>query len=596
MMETERTLSINEDQQLDDNLKHQIDALFHSDGQVEENERQPDELLGCHDKQDTERSTTEIVGNFVFNPSIWSDDGIVDNSNQLGDRSVISTKPPGYRVAREDWPDPAPLTDVAIPEKYPLDAFPDIVKAAIEEVVAFVKAPVPLVASSALGAVSLAVQSHVDVQRAAKLTGPVGLFLLTIAESGERKSTCDKLFTKAIINYQQEQHENAKASLQKHRADHASWSARKNGLIEKAKQAAKTGRPVTDIEKELLSHEQAEPRKPKVPMLIRGDETPESLPWSLAHGWPSAGIISSEAGIVFGGQGMKKDSMMGYLALLNVLWDGGEHVVGRKTTESYAVRDVRFTVALQVQEPTLRKFFANSEDLARGTGFLARFLIAWPESTQGSRMFTEPPSDWPNLTLFEKRITEILNMQVPLKENGYGLSPCMLHLSDDASVVWKAFHDAIEKELSVDGEFYDVRDVASKAPDNAARLASLFHLFDGNSPDAKISRVHLESACKVVLWYLKEARRFLGFVKLPENIKNAIMLNNWLIDKSNLTGNRKFVWREIQQFGPRPIRKKEQLGPAIDALVATDRIQRVSDGKSIELNPMIFDDFDSDSI
>ena len=59
---------------------------------------------------------------------------------------------------------------------YPLDALPDTIRAAVEEVVGFVKAPIPLVASSALSALSLACQAHIDVKRAEGLQGPVGLF------------------------------------------------------------------------------------------------------------------------------------------------------------------------------------------------------------------------------------------------------------------------------------------------------------------------------------------------------------------------------------------------------------------------------------
>lgn len=75
---------------------------------------------------------------------------------------------------------------------------PEPIRAAVEEVAGFVKAPLPMVASSALAALSLAIQAHVDVSRAARLQGPAGLFLLTIADSGERKSTCDGFFTKPI--------------------------------------------------------------------------------------------------------------------------------------------------------------------------------------------------------------------------------------------------------------------------------------------------------------------------------------------------------------------------------------------------------------
>lgn len=103
------------------------------------------------------------------------------------------------------WPEPQPLTVQIEAEPYPLDALPAKIAAAVHEVAGFVKAPLPMVASSALAALSLAAQAHVDVKRAEKLHGPCSLFLLTIADSGERKSTCDGFFTSPIRNYQEEQ-------------------------------------------------------------------------------------------------------------------------------------------------------------------------------------------------------------------------------------------------------------------------------------------------------------------------------------------------------------------------------------------------------
>jgi putative DNA primase/helicase len=108
----------------------------------------------------------------------------------------------GSSPAGEPWPEPQTLAAKVDPEPYPLDAMPDTIRAAVEEVQGFTKAPVPLVASSALAALSLTIQAHADAKRAEKLTGPVSLFLLTIADSGERKSTCDGFFTKAIRDYE----------------------------------------------------------------------------------------------------------------------------------------------------------------------------------------------------------------------------------------------------------------------------------------------------------------------------------------------------------------------------------------------------------
>ncbi len=57
--------------------------------------------------------------------------------------------------------------------------------------------------------------------------------------------------------------------------------------------------------------------------------------------------------------------------------DGGEHKVGRRTSESFTVRGARLVTGLQVQEEALRSFFEKNGSLARGMGYFARFLFAW---------------------------------------------------------------------------------------------------------------------------------------------------------------------------------------------------------------------------
>ena len=60
----------------------------------------------------------------------------------------------------QEWSDPQPLMAKVPPEPYPVDALPDTIRHAVEEVAGFVKAPIPLVASSALSSLSLAIQSQ----------------------------------------------------------------------------------------------------------------------------------------------------------------------------------------------------------------------------------------------------------------------------------------------------------------------------------------------------------------------------------------------------------------------------------------------------
>lgn len=485
------------------------------------------------------------------------------------------------------WPEPQPLVAKVALEPYPLDALPDTIRAAVIEVQAFTKAPIPLVASSALAALSLAIQAHADVKRAEKLTGPTSLFLLTIADSGERKSTCDGFFTAAIREYQEQRAEAAKPEQAKHRAALAAWEAKRAGLLDAIKQSAKKGAETSDKERGLREHERGRPEAPRVPKLLRGDDTPENLAWVLSREWPSAGAVSAEAGIIFGAHGMGKDSIMRNLSLLNILWDGGTLSIGRRTSESFTVRGARLTVALQVQEATLRSFFDRSGGLARGTGFLARFLVAWPQSTQGFRPFTEPPPSWPALAAFNQRIEAILEQPVPIDDDG-ALTPPLLPLTPEAKAAWVAFHDAIERELRSGGELYDVRDVASKSADNASRLATLFQIFE-HGMNGAVGREAFDGASRIAAWHLNESRRFFGELALPAELANAARLDSWLIEYCKRERVQLVPSKKVQQFGPGGLREKAAIDAAVMELEEMSRARLVRQGRSriIKVNPAL---------
>jgi putative DNA primase/helicase len=207
-------------------------------------------------------------------------------------------------VVDSDWPQPQPLTAKIEPEAYPVDALPDTIREAVGEVAGFVKAPLPLVAGCALSALSLATQAHIDIKRAERLTGPVGLFMLSIADSGERKTTCDGFFTSAIRQYEAEQAELAAPLLKNHAAALAAWNAEREGILAAIKDAGKKGKGAGKLRDDLTQLEHDKPEPPRVPRLVLGDETPENLAYTLAKNWPSAGVVSSEAGVVFGAHGM----------------------------------------------------------------------------------------------------------------------------------------------------------------------------------------------------------------------------------------------------------------------------------------------------
>ena len=484
----------------------------------------------------------------------------------------------------DNWPLPQELTATSAALPYPLDALPLTVRAAVEEVASFVKAPISLVASSALAYLSLAVQASVDVMRAEKLQGPTGLFFLTIADSGERKSTCDQFFGASLRDYEAQQRELAAPLIKDYQADIEAWDCKRNAIREKIRHLTKNDKATDRMEAALRDLEHQKPESPPVPRLLYADSTPEALAYSLATQWPSGGVMSSEAGIVFGSHAMARDAVMRNMALLNIIWDGGELTIDRRTSESFVVKGARLTAGLQIQEATLREFFTRTGPLARGTGFMARFLLSHPQSTQGQRLFSHPPESWPHLADFHRRLTALLEQPIPIGPDAV-LTPRLMTLTPEAKAAWIAFHDMVETQLGSGGLLFDVRDVASKAADNVARLAALFQVVElGESP---ISLPSLDAASRLVGWHLTESLRFFGELCLPEELSAAVRLDDWLLTHCQREGKPSLSKNYIRQHGP--LRNREKLDAALQELRGLDRLRLSKDGRRtvIAINPTL---------
>jgi len=485
------------------------------------------------------------------------------------------------------WNTPKPLFIEEPSEPYPYANLPGGIREAVREVTKFVKCPYALASCSALSALSIAGQGLVDVRRAEKLEGPTSLYFLAIAESGERKTTVDNYFSRIISDWENEQQEKGKPLLRDYKAAHDAWAAKREGLLLTIKNSSKTKKSTTDLENKLSDLEREKPIPPKVPRILFGDSTPEALALSLAQVWPSSGMLSSEAGVVFGSHSMNRESIMRNLSMLNCLWGGETFKVDRKTSDSFSVQGARLTMGLAVQPDTIRSFIDSTNGLARGSGFLARFLFARPESTQGTRMYEEPPPNWPSLFKFHTRILRLLDS--PLKFNKQeGLTPVMLEFSTQAKAAWVRFHDDVETELTPHGEMANIRDIASKAADNVARVAALFHLYEVGLA-GEISEKHVLNAREVVVWHLFEALRFLNGIGNSIESRNAMILDSWLINYCQQHGVGRVSTRDIRRTGPNCLRGKGKLNPPLEELAAFDRVRVVKDGNRtmIEVNPAL---------
>jgi putative DNA primase/helicase len=95
-----------------------------------------------------------------------------------------------------------------------------------------------------------------------------------------------------------------------------------------------------------------------------------------------------------------------------------------------------------VQPEALRGFLERAGTLTRGIGFIARFLIAWLRSMQGTRAYRPGPEAMLRVALFGDRIRKLLAQPLATDEHGC-LTPAVLDLSPQARAEWIRLHDDV---------------------------------------------------------------------------------------------------------------------------------------------------------
>lgn len=480
---------------------------------------------------------------------------------------------------KNKWPDPIPfVTEQPQAKPYPVDALPSIIQDAVLHYQKYGQQPISLIACSALANVSLACQALANVARDELLTSPTSLFFLVVASSGERKSAVDKTFGQAIRNWELQVRETLQDEVRASKSLHQSWRAQRAGLLSQIRRSASDPLLNSDIlENQYIALMDEEPIIPLVPMLFFEDTTQEALAHHLANGWPSASLWSDEGGLVLSGHGMQSNSTK-FIALLNRLWDGKEFIAHRKTTDSFVVQHRRLTLNLMMQPLLLEQLLAKNDNISRQSGFLARCLISYPESNMGERFYKEPPKSSMALNKFNNQIQKCLNQSLYLDRSGCKHIET-IQLSKAAKRIWVKFFNGTELGLKHQPHLVLIKDFASKAAENVARLAGLFQLFDGKEQD--INSESLEQAIEIINWHLNETNKIMNSTNYNTQNNSATKLLHWLLHK----GHSSITTRGLRQYGP--IREKDKLNIALDQLILHNYIiEHEAGGKfNYQVNP-----------
>ncbi|PJN95518.1 hypothetical protein CNY89_08025 [Amaricoccus sp. HAR-UPW-R2A-40] len=363
------------------------------------------------------------------------------------------------------------LREIPPGEPYPVAALGPL-RSAVEAVQGMTLAPIAIPAQSALSVASLAVQGFANVET---LGGPraLSLYCLTIAKSGERKSSCDAPLLAGLRAFEKEQAHDQREAHAAWMNAHALWKGDRERVLAEAKRGKGEKRHGAEADLHELGKEPAAPPSPDRTVT---EPTFEGLTRKFAEGMPSLGIFSDEGGQFLGGFAMNSENRQKTLAALNDLWQGNPIRRTRAGEGSFTLYGRRLAMHLMVQPGVARAFM--SDPMAGDTGFLPRFLICEPASTIGGRMQAEVRQDDRALDGFRVRLVDILRTPLPMDEETRELTPRLLPLMGQARRLLVAFSDAVEAAQAPGGAYAHVTAYASKAAEQAARIAGVLTLWE----------------------------------------------------------------------------------------------------------------------
>lgn len=448
-------------------------------------------------------------------------------------------------------PAPEPLIrPVAEAARFPVEALGPIAPAA-RAIQRQTQAPIAICAQSVLAVAALAAQGLND---ATTLAGraPTALFFLTIAESGERKSTVDQLAMKPIRDFEESLREEYDGAARKHKDALEIYEADRQAIMKSRKLSA-------DDRREKLREMGNTPFAPLLPKLTLKTPTLEGITKNLGEMRASLGLFSDEGGEFLAGHSMSDENRAKTMTALSDFW-GGNAVERARAGDG--VRDYpgrRLSVHLMIQPAIAAPLLGD--EMAIGQGFLARFLICRPASTIGSRLFANASEAGHELSVFNAKIRALLERPLALARGRRNeLAPQPLPLTDQARRALIDFYDRTERAQAPGGRLERVCPFASKAAEQAARLAAVMATF---ADEQAVSERTMRNACTLAEFYLEEALRLVGAAATPPGLARAEALRGWLAEKWKKPT---VTVRDIVTFGPGALRNAEDAKAAITIL------------------------------
>ena len=493
-----------------------------------------------------------------------SDQDFEEHGLLLGVENELERQIREFRL--QSCPEPEPLiADDSTPTPYPLNQLPKLMREAIQAIAEHVQLPEAIAGQCVLGAATYVAQTRVNVHLPLLGERSCSLFMLSLADSGDRKSSAHRLAFRPIAAQERE-------LVTQYTKENKEFT---DGL------KGKKGKALDEYLESNLP-----PVDPKT--ILSSDASFSRVVSYFIEGKSSLFWDSDEGSQMLAGHSMKADDNIATLGGLTKLWDNGmcERVRAKSNLDGSGLAlNRRLSIHLMAQEVAVRQVLRDP--IMREQGFLPRFIFTAPRSLKGTRFLTpesltRKPERDPRLVAYWQRLSDLMATKESVDFETSEVNPPCLDVGNDAQALWLNFYNSIEKESGKYGDFGNVAAFASRSGELALRIAGVLAFFQ------KLNYVDTESmsaAIALVEHSLSEWLRYSETNEADLLTREAARTFAWLCDPQRVNDWQEFNARDLQRFGVGYVRKSASKRDEILALLCEHSYLLTSDGKRFIVNP-----------
>ena len=446
---------------------------------------------------------------------------------------------------------------------FPINALGEDLKSYLMALHGVSQAPLEICFASLFSVINHAAQALAVVKLPQGQVKPLSCFLISIADSGERKTRADDDALEITAWYQDLLLARYEKKTENYKNQKAAYDEQRKSLSQD-----KEFKKLPIDEKSNLLGQFKEPKEPRYPILVTADPTMEGLIKLFYNGYPFVMLSTSEGGEFFGSYANNKDNHLKTLAKLSRLWDGAPIDQVRKDSELLFLKDQRLNLHISVQLNVFEGFIGHG--VAEGQGFISRILLSSPKPLAGTRRWIDPEESelyLKRLKPFHGKLLYLYNF-IQFKEidfegedpqgnpaSGLKLKEISCQSSEALSIL-REFYTYGESKIGLGGIFYDIKDFVSKSQEHVIRMAATLTLFENHEAE-EVTVESIKTAIELVNFYMSEQL----YIRGTEEESDEEILLAWLY-KKHPAGL--FERNVILQNGLKKFRK----APLLDTLLA----------------------------